>query len=122
MGDKRLLYLLGAQLILTVSMVVQGSFYYCMKCTITNKGYDPLHTRHYMLHLEEILTVMPSLARIRPQDMVEAPDMQFIFPLPSLSLTHFFSPLRICQNDRPLIRVYVFVCVCMCDHALSVQM
>lgn len=58
---------------------------------------------------------MPSLARVRPLDMVEAPDMQFIFPLPSLSLTHFSPPLlRICQNYRLLIGVYVFVCVCVC--------
>ena len=66
---------------------------------MTNKGYDPLHTRHYMLHLEEILKVRPSLARMRLQDMAEAPDMQFIFPLPSLSLTHFF-PLLLLLLSR----------------------
>ena len=59
---------------------------------MTNKGYDPLHTRHYMLHLEEILKVRPSLARMRLQDMAEAPDMQFIFPLPSLSYSLFSPP------------------------------
>ena len=56
---------------------------------------------------------MPFLTRIRPQDMVEAPDMQFIFPLPSLSLTHFF-PLLGSAKTIDLLLECMCLCVCVC--------